>query len=423
MSIKTQKNHYMFVRPEPSVLHPDLTQSLQPIENAYQEYLDEINDKEIILYDEDAPDDRFLVLPYRTRFNDRHRQLCNLDEFEAKFTEAEKYYDVAVFLTLTTAPGMHPNLWWANRHMAPAFNRYMSYLTKKNIIAFKADIAKDDAAKMKKNGYSDDEIKMYQKSHGYRRYLKKQVASSGLSFRPRYICCNEFQENGLIHLHLLIFGKSWLALKSQIEEDWARCGQGRIIDVYTVRKTAPGNWVWANPKRKPADAKGDQDAKKYLKKYLNKAIYDQRGFEHYFTVNKRFFTASRNMSPAKQVRSQGQPAPAPLTEPVDYVRDETKPRWRFGGAVASSNVINQIRYIADRCRLKFCRPSIDLNSGPPPVPSPWVEAAEMDQATRRRRRDSPILRFVPASQLPRSGAAEPEINPKTGKPFTLADFM
>lgn len=419
MSIKTQKNHYMFVRPEPSILHPDLTQSLRPIENAYREYLDEINDKEIILYDEDAPEDRFLVLPYRTRFNDRHRQLCNLDEFEAKFNEAEKYYDVAVFLTLTTAPGMHPNLWWANRHMAPAFNRYMSYLTKKNIIAFKADIAKTDAARMTKNGHSDDEIKKYQKSHRYRRHLNKQVAASGRSFRPRYICCNEFQENGLIHLHLLIFGRSWLALKSQIEEDWARCGQGRIIDVYTVRKTAPGNWIWANPKRKPADAKGDQDAKKYLKKYLNKAIHDQRGFEHYFTINKRFFTASRNMSPAKQDRSQGQPAPAPLPGPVDYVRDETKPRWRFGGAVPSSNVINQIRYIADRCRLKFCRPSVVLD-GAPPVPPPWREWSR-DFSPRRRRRDTPELQFVPASKLPKSGAAE--INPATNRPFTLADFM
>lgn len=308
--------------------------------------------------------------------------------------------------------------------MSPAFNRYMSLLTKRNKIAFKDDIAKADAERMKQNGFTDDEIKDYQKSRKYRRSLNRQAAEQNRSWRPRYLCCNEFQENGLIHSHIMIFGRSWLALKSQIESDWTRCGQGRIADVCAVRRVGSG-WTWTGGK--PVDAKKDEDPKTYLKKYLNKAIYDHKGFEWYFTINKRFFSASRSMSPAKQERPPRldyQPA-APLPSgPIDYVRPDP-PRWEFGGCVPAPQVPAQVDFVARQCRRKYC-------SRPDPIWDPMIPAemmnyeaaAEADRRRDRARKARPSP-FIRASDLPRSDqpARPPEINPKTQKPFNLADFM
>jgi len=165
MSIKTQADHYMFVRPDRKKedLHPDLIAAEAPIRRAYESYIKKIDNQRILLVDPLQPAE-YLILPYRTRFNDRHRQLSALDTFEADFQAAEKFYDSAVFLTLTTAPAMHPNLWWANRHMSPAFNRYMALLTKSNITAFKAEIERAGAATLKKNGWEDQAIKNYQRA-------------------------------------------------------------------------------------------------------------------------------------------------------------------------------------------------------------------------------------------------------------------
>lgn len=415
----------MFVRPDPKslALHPDLIKAEAPIREAYNSYVTKIDRERIVLVDPLNPAE-YLILPYRTRFNDKHRQLANLDTFEGKFSDAEKYYDSAVFLTLTTDPAMHKTLWHANRHMAPAWNRYMSLLTKRNIIHFKEGIEKADRPALKKAGLTDAEIETYQKSREYRRYLNDQVASQNRSWRPRSICCNEFQGNGLIHSHIMIFGTSWIDLKSQIETDWKRCGQGQIVDVCAVRRT-PEGWTWAGAK--PADAKGDEDAKTYLKKYLNKALFDKKGFEHYFTVNKRFFTASRSMSPAKATR----PAPAPTPDDLDfqpaavpaavgpqhydYVRPDA-PRWVFAGTCDAGEVTAQLDFVAKQCRRKYCR-RWDQEVGLFVAPEMCDYQAAVREEDRRfdaaQRKPRPASPFVPASAL---------VGP-AGGPLNFADFM
>ena len=432
--IRTRTDHYQFVRPDPDHLHPDLVANLRPIKQAYGKYLDRINDQEIIVFDLDNPE-RFLLFPYRTRFNDDARARRNLDQYDAKFNEAEQFYDSAVFLTLTTDPAMHKTLWHANRHMSKAWNRFMSLVQKRERIARKDELTEARVRDLKKAGLANSQINQHIRSRKFRRWLTGQTA--GKSYRPRYISVAEFQQNGLIHLHVLIFGKQWLALKESLAADWIRCGQGRIVDVCAVRRTEKG-WTWTNPKQRPKDAKPGVDARDYLRKYLQKAVFDKLGFELYFACNRRFFTASRTMEPRKQARPARATPPAwtdesnldytpdgPEPEVPEYVRDPTKPRWRFGGAVPSGEVPRQLRHIARQCRRSYCRDPrrIDLNDGPPPVPAPWEEATALDRSARRRRRNSPILRFVPASKLPRSGAAEPEVNSATGKPFNLADFM
>jgi hypothetical protein len=413
----------MFVRPDPKKkdLHPDLIVAEAPIRDAYNSYLKKIDKSRIVLVDPLNPAE-YLVLPYRTRFNDKHRQLSNLDTFEEKFRDAEQYYNSAVFLTLTTDPAMHKTLWHANRHMAPAWNRYLSLLTKRNIIHFKNGIEKAEQPAMKKAGMTDEEIADFQRSRKYRRYLNDQVKAQNKSWRPRSICCNEFQANGLIHSHIMIFGTSWIDLKSQIEEDWTRCGQGRIVDVCAVRHT-PEGWTWA--KEKPADAGEGEDAKTYLKKYLNKAIFDHKGFEHYFTVNKRFFTVSRSMSPAKVSRPAPSPADldfqpaaspgAAVPQHYDYVRPDV-PKWVFGGVVDSAEVTPQLNFIARQCRRKYCQ-RFDQVVGrfvPPEMCDCQAAVREEDRRFEEaQRKPRPASPFVPASALVGQG----------GPPLNFAAFM
>jgi len=91
MSIKTQADHYMFVRPDRKKedLHPDLIAAEAPIRRAYESYIKKIDNQRILLVDPLQPAE-YLILPYRTRFNDRHRQLSALDKVEADFQYSEK---------------------------------------------------------------------------------------------------------------------------------------------------------------------------------------------------------------------------------------------------------------------------------------------------------------------------------------------
>lgn len=418
LAVRTSADHYMFVRPDPKslALHPDLVKAEEPIKTAYDSYLKKIDKERIVLVDPLRPEE-YLILPYRTRFNDKHRQLSNLDTFEKKFEEAEEYYDSAVFLTLTTDPKMHKTLWHANRHMSVAWNRYVSLLTKRNIIHYKEGIMKAEIPAMKKAGLTDEEIEDYQNSRKYRRYLNDQVKAQDRSWRPRSVCCNEFQGNGLIHSHIMIFGTAWIDVKSQISEDWQRCGQGQMVDVCAVRRT-PEGWTWA--KERPADAKDDEDAKTYLKKYLNKAIFDHKGFQHYFTINKRFFTASRQMSPAKATPPPPDPSgmdfqPAAVgPQHYDYIRPDV-PKWVFGGTCDAGEITSQLDFVAKQCRRKYCRRFDDVTGRfvPPEMCDYQVATAAEDRrfdATQRTPRlPSP---FVPASALVGGGP-----------PINFADFM
>ena len=107
--------------------------------------------------------------------------------------------------------------------------------------------------------------------------------------RLKYIAAYEFQENGLIHLHVVFFGIRYLASIDQISKDWQRCGQGRIVHAYGIHRDGD-RWLWN--KEKPSDAEGKTPAD-YLRKYLEKALYVNENFGLYWAMNKRFCTMSR----------------------------------------------------------------------------------------------------------------------------------
>ena len=155
-------------------------------------------------------------------------------------------------------PDGFQNLWEADRSFSPAWNRFMSYLKKKN------------------NGK-----------------------------RPQYLAAFEFTESGLLHIHVLIF-LEYLLPNDQISLEWRRCGQGEITYINALKnvfnpQTKQREWRW-NSHSRPTDAKG-MSGGDYLKKYIKKCAlalmdsYTSPADTHsmYWALNKRMHTCSRSL--------------------------------------------------------------------------------------------------------------------------------
>jgi len=241
-------------------LNPVLTKELKNIQINFDDWETEIENKE--LFFDRGPGSQMVKLPCRTRFTDRGRKVHNIRMYDRAWSLANNNFKRGVFVTLTTDPAMHESLWHANRHLTRAFNRYLSLLLSR-------------AKQNRKKGYDtekdpDDPF-------------DEQIS------RLRYIAAYEFQENGLIHLHLVFFGIRYLAKIDDISVDWKNCGQGRIVHAYGVRRDGD-TWLWNTEKPKDANGKTPVD---YLRKYLEKALYVNDLFSMYWAINKRFCTMSR----------------------------------------------------------------------------------------------------------------------------------
>lgn len=214
------------------------------------------------LFFDRGPGSSMIRLPCRTRFTDKGRKVKNIRTYERAWNRANLLFSRGVFLTLTTDPALHKSLWHANRHLTRAWNRYLTHLVTKK-------------KKAKKAGHSTEPEEHDQLDHG--------------TGRLRYIAAYEFQENGLIHLHVCFFGIRYLASMDQIAEDWNGCGQGKIAHAYGIRRNGD-KWEWNRAKPNDADGRSPVD---YLKKYLEKALYVSEHFPLYWAINKRFTTMSR----------------------------------------------------------------------------------------------------------------------------------
>jgi len=220
---------------------------IEKLSEYYEFYLEWIDDRSIILKrTQDAPKELppFIIVPYSTRFNDKSRILDLIDKYDQIFSTASQKYERAVFLTLTTDPKRHKSIYHSWKFFSKNFNRFMSWLRKK------------------------------------------------LGFRPPYIAVYEFTKSGLMHVHIILFGISYIAHKYTITEAWKRTGQGEINYVYALKNNR-GKWEWV--REKPKDIKTSQTAQDYLKKYLQKGLYDEKELMFYWISNKRFFTYSRSL--------------------------------------------------------------------------------------------------------------------------------
>lgn len=351
-------------------LRPELQQIISCVKKPYDRYIREINSKAIVLcpyQQRQSPDKSSLkLLEYKTRFNSKSRQLANLDTYDNAWNESKKYYNHAVFLTLTTAPGMHENVWNANRHFAVAWNRYISLITKRN-----------KAAAKKAGTYNPEK-----------------------SYRPKYICVYEFQKNMMLHCHAILFGIDRIANDIQISRDWEQCGQGKITKQIPLVRTVDNNWEWARDK--PADAKDGESPERYLRKYLNKAVYDHQDFEMYWAINKKFMSKSRCLAPSGH---PDEPPKSPRrekqeTEPIDYILDDDgvvkpvysertpeppktqrTPEWAYLGTIAGGVFPRWLETMFDA----RVRP-VSISSGDP-------------LSTPKNKHEPYYIGFVPASSI------------------------
>lgn len=159
-------------------------------------------------------------------------------------------------------PAGHQNLYDANKSFSPAWNKFLSYLTKKN------------------NG-----------------------------IRPEYIAAYEYTDSGLMHVHALIFTE-FLLPNDEISREWIRCGQGEISYIYALKavKARDGSgWEWRwNSQSRPDKAKG-MSGGDYLKKYIRKSMLAMMDSftspsdiqSMYWALNKRMFTCSRSLQEIK----------------------------------------------------------------------------------------------------------------------------
>lgn len=220
----------------------------QETKTFFVDYLDDIQDKYLCFYRYAPKMDPTpgLCLPVTTRFNDRSKIKLTLDKFDYALDMASEIYEDGVYLTLTTDPNLFDNIWEANRHFSQAWNKFLSYITKR---------------------------------HGK---------------RPRYVASYEYtKESGLMHAHIIIFGLSWLAPHKDITTEWEKCGQGSINHEYVIHNDQ-GKWHWT--RAKPQKCK-HKDPTSYLKKYLKKGLFDISSHDLYWLFNKRFMTCSRYFLP------------------------------------------------------------------------------------------------------------------------------
>jgi len=235
----------------------------------FNRYDDRTTIKIITLLDQTSGD--LVGAEYSTRFNDVKKAAISLTKFDAAHAKSFESYRKACFLTLTTDPKLFNCVWDANRHIGKAWNKFLSFLTKR---------------------------------HGS---------------RPEYITAYEYTKKGMIHLHALVF-VDFIAGFKDISKEWERCGQGSIQYVYqVVAKKINDEWCWKWARDRP-EKTNTEHAGDYLKKYLRKATlsrydkFEARGMVQalYWVFNKRFWSCSRRLLPED---AEEQTATEPIEDP------------------------------------------------------------------------------------------------------------
>lgn len=266
------KNHTWFKRnPQTHMLNPMLQKKLTQVENIFQSWKEEADQKIILLRNLNTGE--IEEVPYKTRFTDTTRKLKNVAIYNTGIENSLKKWKTGVFLTLTT----DPMLWMMPE--GETFTRYIKDQETGKTYQFEG-VGRGESL------YAADR----HESEAWRMWYEKETQRRG--YRVPYIRCVEFQENGLIHTHILLFGIEWDRDWYDFANEWGTVyGQGFMNKAYEVVNDGE-KWVWK--REKPTDAKERAPAD-YLKKYLIKSMYDESGFSLYFATNKRFFTMSQTV--------------------------------------------------------------------------------------------------------------------------------
>jgi hypothetical protein len=146
--------------------------------------------------------DDYLLVPWTTRYNDPSTAADLDDRFCATLSKAARRHDSAVLVTLTTDPKRFDGLTEATESLLESKNRLLSWLA-----------------------YDP----------------KTDAAPSRPGYRPENVTALEFTDSGLPHLHVALFGLSWVTSQAALSAYWSG-QQGSIVDIRTVRQR-DGRWL------------------------------------------------------------------------------------------------------------------------------------------------------------------------------------
>lgn len=215
----------------------------------FQNYISRIKTENIEMYhslDGDPIFSQAIHLPYKTRFNSPERQEEIRTAYKATWAAASKKHLKAVFLTLTAKPRAG-SLWETNLNMLAAWGKLRTFLD--------------------------------------------NLLPRGLT----YICVREFQQNGRLHFHIIVFGVNWLLPIQTLKALWVGYGGGPVMNICALQQVQEG-WTWA--RQSPREAKGQAPAV-FLTEYLEKSMSPKSGL-NYWIYNVQFWTASKNIKQAPE---------------------------------------------------------------------------------------------------------------------------
>lgn len=125
------------------------------------------------------------------------------------------------------------------------------------------------------------------------RAAAEDYVKCGNSLKFPYICVREYQKNGNVHYHAIIFGKPWLKHHSEISRMWQEYYQGVQVDLHAIRFDSQRGFMWGSGNA-PNDSDGRQPME-YLKKYLLKGQYSIAAGSIHWLNTSRFFTYSQSL--------------------------------------------------------------------------------------------------------------------------------
>lgn len=292
-------NYKVFVRDAKThELNPALVKKLGQVENLFNAWDEETRQKVIVL--RNLRSGEYISKPYKTRFNNEPRKLYNIKVYNTGIDNSLVKWKIGVFLTLTTDP-----LIW----MSPEGQKFTRHIKDK-------ETGKTYHFEGTGRGKDLYEANRHE-SYAWRKWYEKICHR----FRRRipYIRCVEYQENGLIHTHVMLFDVDWNIPWYDFAKEWGTdYGQGYLNKSYQVINDGT-KWTWK--KHRPEDTEGRAPAD-YLKKYLIKSMYETSGFYMYWATNKRFFTMSetvRYLSYDEKIAEEDWKKAHPVTDAFDYV--------------------------------------------------------------------------------------------------------
>lgn len=330
--------------------------------------------------DPSKPDNFFaplLTLPYSTRFTDKRKQKAALAQYYSMWENGALQHNKALLVTITEDPKAHTNLWETNKNHSKGMNSLISMLKKRikaeihrypdfRILyeAVKKGITLDyTSLSGLRNRYIKLLHQQYRRSNpevSYHEFknqliqgsfsqeflssliLEGYTASSHFkdvkedSYEFKYINIGEFQFNGRLHSHFLIFGLDYIIDVHELSKKLPDYGLGSITHIYSLKKNPqnPMAWTWKNPKNQPKDAR-NRTPVDYLKVYLLKAQYSTA--VNYWVFNSRYYTNSRNFEPLDER----------IAKALARKQRRLAPKyWSYLGTIdASTDQFSTLRYV------------------------------------------------------------------------------